>query len=157
MLDPYTSLFALEIAKHPNIPSPLPMTLLAKESMNPWERNPRRDNIIEVMKQHLWVRCSLDSLSLMEIRVEEVDEQMDPLAFLSVSKTSLLRVCVTWLSHCAFENVLGTLPQTFHSAIFESTHCILDGIMEQLWNVWYCPCPCCIRELKIQLEKKTQY
>lgn len=38
---------------------------------------------------------------------------------------------LTW-SHCAFENVLGTLPQTFHSAIIESMHCILDGIMEQL-------------------------
>lgn len=73
----------------------------------------------------------LDSLSPVEIHVEEVNQQMDHLAFLSVSKTSLLRVCVTW-SHCAFKNVLGTLPQTFHSAIIESMHCILDGIMEQL-------------------------
>ena len=40
------------------------------------------------------MRCSpLDSLSPVEIHVEEVDQQMDPLAFLTVSKTSLLRVC----------------------------------------------------------------
>lgn len=45
---------------------------------------------------------------------------------------SLESVCdLTW-SDCAFENVLGTLPQTFHSAIIESMHCILEGIMEQL-------------------------
>ena len=104
-LDSCASLFALEIAKHPNIPSPLPMTLLAKESMNLWERNPRRDNIIEVMQQHLWVQCSpLDSLSPVEIRVEEVNQQMDPLAFLSVSKRHS-RECV-WLdleSLCLWE------------------------------------------------------
>lgn len=49
-----------------------------------------------------------------------------------VQDITLESVCdLTW-SHCAFENVLGTLPQTFQSAIIESMHCILDGIMEQL-------------------------
>ena len=72
----------------------------------------------------------LDSLSPVEIHVEEVNQQMDHLAFLSVQDITLESVCD--LESLCLENILGTLPQTFHSAIIESMHCILDGIMEQL-------------------------
>lgn len=55
-----------------------------------------------------------------------MDQQMDSLAFLSVSKTSLLKVYVTWLGVILpFEIVLGTnLLQSFHSSTTVSVHCI---------------------------------